>query len=50
MTVVVTLFAGNLLPGERRLCAEIRFVLVVQDEEGRPVIVKAFTTDGSKEI
>ena len=48
MTVVVTLFAGNLLPGERRLCAEGQFVLV---EEGRPVTVKAFTTtDGSKEI
>ena len=45
MTVAVTLFAEDLLSGERTLCAEGRFILVALDEEGHPVTVKAFPTD-----
>ncbi len=45
MTVEVTLFAEDLLSGERTLCAEGRFILVALDEEGRPVTVKAFPTN-----
>ena len=45
MTVAVTLFAEDLLSGERTLCAEGRFVLVALDKEGRPVTVKAFPTN-----
>jgi acyl-CoA hydrolase len=44
MTVGVTLVAEDLLSGERRLCAEGRFVLVALDREGRPVPVKTFLT------
>ena len=47
MTVAVTLFAEDLLSGERTLCAEGRFILVALDEEGRPVTVKAFPTNPS---
>jgi acyl-CoA hydrolase len=49
MTVAVALFAEDLLSGERRLCAEGRFVLVALDEDGRPATVNAFTSEGSKE-
>jgi acyl-CoA hydrolase len=49
MTVAVTLFAEDLLSGERTLCAEGRFILVALDEEGRPVTVKAFPTNTPKE-
>jgi acyl-CoA hydrolase len=47
MTVAVTLFAEDLLSGERTLCAEGRFILVALDEKGRPVTVKAFPTNTS---
>jgi acyl-CoA hydrolase len=42
MTVAVTLFAEDLLSGERQLCAEGRFVLVALDERGKPATVKKF--------
>jgi len=49
MTVGVKLVAEDLLSGERRLCAEGRFVLVALDEEGRTVPVKTFAPEGIKE-
>lgn len=42
MTVAVSLFAEDLLSGDRQLCAEGRFVLVALDEEGKPAVVKDF--------
>jgi acyl-CoA hydrolase len=39
MTVVVDLFAEDLLSGERRLCAQGKFVLVALDEHGKPAAV-----------
>jgi acyl-CoA hydrolase len=36
MTVAVSLFAENLLTGERLLCAQGRFVLVAVDQDGKP--------------
>ena len=39
MTVQVELFAEDLLSGERKLCAQGRFVLVALDESGKPVAV-----------
>jgi acyl-CoA hydrolase len=49
MTVAVTLHAEDLLSGERRLCAEGRFVLVALDEEGKPAAVKSFAVEAPKE-
>ena len=37
LTVEAELFSENLLSGERRLCGEARFVMVVVDHDGRPV-------------
>jgi acyl-CoA hydrolase len=39
MTVLVKLFAENLLSGERQLCAQGKFVLVALDENGKPTAV-----------
>lgn len=36
MTVLVELFAEDLLSGDRRLCAQGKFVLVALDENGKP--------------
>ena len=49
MTVAVKLHAEDLLSGERRLCAEGRFVLVALDEEGMPAVVKSFAVGAPKE-
>jgi acyl-CoA hydrolase len=49
MTVGVKLVAEDLVSGERRLCAEGRFVLVALDEEGRTVPVTTFAPEGMKE-
>lgn len=49
MTVGVQLVAEDLLSGERRLCAEGKFVLVALDEEGRTVSVKTLGVEGAKE-
>lgn len=39
ITVSVDLFSEDLLSGERRLCANGRFVLVALDEQGKPTAV-----------
>jgi acyl-CoA hydrolase len=49
MTVGVTLIAEDLLSGERRLCAEGRFVLVALDQGGHPVSAKKFQKERAKE-
>jgi acyl-CoA hydrolase len=49
MTVAVSLFAEDLLSGERHLCAEGRFVLVALDEDGKPVTVQTLAAEGSQE-
>jgi len=49
MTVAVTLFAEDLISGERQLCAEGRFVLVALNEEGKPARVRSFTTKVAEE-
>jgi acyl-CoA hydrolase len=36
----VELFAEDLLSGERRLCAQGKFVLVALDENGKPTAVR----------
>jgi acyl-CoA hydrolase len=41
MTVSVDLFAEDLLSGNRKLCANGRFVLVALDEEGAPTPIRA---------
>jgi acyl-CoA hydrolase len=41
MTVAVDLIAEDLLSGDRRLCAQGKFVLVSLDHEGRPAPVAA---------
>jgi acyl-CoA hydrolase len=45
MTVAVSLFAENLLTGDRSLCAQGRFVLVALDQEGRPRPVEPLRSD-----
>jgi acyl-CoA hydrolase len=44
MTVRVELFAEDLLSGERKLCAQGKFVLVALDEAGKPVAVPPAST------
>ena len=45
-TVLVELFAEDLLSGDRRLCAQGKFVLVALDENGRPVSVLPVSEEG----
>jgi acyl-CoA hydrolase len=48
MTVQVELFAEDLLSGERKLCAQGKFVLVALDENGKPTAVRSYAeTSGS---
>jgi acyl-CoA hydrolase len=49
MTVGVILIAEDLLSGERRLCAEGKFVLIALDQEGHPVPVKTFHKEAIRE-
>lgn len=45
MTVLVSLFAEELLSGKRSLCAEGRFVLVALDQDGKPTAVPPISTE-----
>jgi acyl-CoA hydrolase len=49
MTVAVDLYAEDLLSGERRLCAQGKFVLVALDENGKPTSVKTIQPQSHQE-
>lgn len=50
MTVEVELFAEDLLSGERRLCAQGKFVLVALDKNGKPADISSTSSSGTHDL
>ena len=50
MTVLVDLFAEDLLSGNRQLCAQGKFVLVALDDKGKPVDISTAPSSETSDL